>query len=181
LPFSVNNIEEYILRTICAITATEKNADRQKRFDWAINDILKKQLLEIKKIGFVNSAYVEIVLKHLDNEKIINKIRYRYVNAFVNLVDITKKYFFSSSLKSRLHQDENLIETVGSGFSYNLDVNDCEDRTIQSPICLINEVNRLNIVDIEKLNSLETNEIERRSMWLNSLIVTSLKKYENDR
>lgn len=178
LPFSVNNLEDYILRTICSITATEKNVDRLKRFDWAI-DILKRQLNDIKAINFVNSSYVDIVLSHLDNENIINKIRYRYTNAFVNLVDITAKFLFSSGLKSRLNQDSNLIETEGLGFSYNLNIDDCEDRTIESPIGLINEINRLNIFDTKNLNSLENNEIERRSMWMNSLIVTSLKKYKN--
>ena len=179
LPFSVNYLEDYILRTICSITAVEKNSDRRKRFDWAI-DILRKQLCEIKNIEFVNSTYVDLVLKYLSDEKNVNKIRYQYTSAFVTLVDITEKFFFSSGLKSRLNQDNNLVETAGSVFSYNIDVDDYEDRIIESPIGLINEINRLNISNIENLNLTETCEIERRSMWLNSLITTSLKKYKND-
>jgi len=179
LPFSINNLSDYILRTVCAISSLDDTSDRVKRFDFAL-DMLKSELYEIKNLKLVNNKYVDIVLSSLADSKVLNRIRYNYMNGFVNLVDISKKFFFSSSLKSTLNYDAELIESKNGDYTYDLNIGVFEKRKITSPITLINEINYYNLTHITELNGLSQDEIERRSAWLNALLNTSLNFNSND-
>jgi len=178
LPYSFTNLKQYILRSICAITSVHESSDKLDRFDNAIS-ILEKELISIKEIDFINKNYIDFVLSNLKDQSFKDNLRYDYTNAYVYLVDITKKFFFSSSLKSLLNYDEELTESEG-GFTYDLSIGEFENRTINSPIALINEINKYNISNISTLNNLDKVDIERKTSWLNSLIVTSIKKYKDD-
>ncbi len=176
LPFSKNYLDDYILRSICAITSAYDTADRLNRFDFAV-ELLVENLLEIKNIDFINDRYVDIVLNRLKSKKNIDQLRFYYINAFVHLVDITKKYFYSAGLKTLLNHDDDLTEAITEGeYTYDLSIGEFNNRKINSPITLINEVNKINISNITELNGVGKERIEKNSVWLNTLIVTSQKK-----
>lgn len=176
LPFSINNLRDYILRTICAISSLEVTTDRLERFDLAIN-LIKEELEEIKKCDWVDNGYVDITIDRLQNIHIINDLRFYFVNAFVNLVDITKKFFFSSALKTHLNFDKSLTESdkKENEFTYDFELGIFANRNIESPISAINEINNNNISNFKEISALDKDEIERLSIWLNSLMVTSIK------
>jgi len=179
LPFSINNLSDYILRTVCAISSLDDTSERVKRFDYAL-EMLKNELNEIKSLKLVNNKYVNIVLSSLEDSTLLDNIRYNYMNGLVNLVDISKKFFFSSSLKSTLNYDTELIESDNGDYTYDLNIGVFEKRKITSPISLINEINNYNLTHIKELNGLSQDEIERRSTWLNALLNTSLNFNSND-
>jgi len=174
LPFSKNYLEDYILRSVCAISTLIETTDRLKRFDLAIK-LLKDEIDKIRKVESINNSYIDIVLRRLSNKSVLNRVRFQYTNAFVHLVDITKKYFYSGGLRTLINFDNALSESEEGDYKYDLNVDKFINRTIKSPIRLINEVNKQNINNISELNGLSKGKVERNSVWLNSLIVTSLK------
>ncbi len=176
LPVSISRIQEYLIRTICAISPKFGRSDRNEVFKNCV-DKIRKQLQELKQFNnFINPEMIDKIIDELNNTKKDGYMQLQYVNAWAPLIDVVMQFLFSPAIKDGLISDSEAEAQEDGSYSYNFDAGNFDERRIQSPIIFLLDMLR-KTMDPDTINNISMEKLEFNTLWLFLVSSSALKKY----
>ncbi|MCD7931320.1 MAG: hypothetical protein LUH15_08105 [Tannerellaceae bacterium] len=167
-----SRIEEYILRTVCAIGTNYLDTDYKKVFDVSLTKI-EQSLLELKDYPFCKDSQINNVINYIkdiqSSKKGSRNIKQEYQNYWGKLAFVTYKFLYSKQLQSSFDYSDNAEMNSSEEYSIPLEIGEFIPVKYRNPIKIVQQNLISFFKDTENLKK-EVDSVESNSIWLHSIL-----------